>query len=155
MSELTEKISGRENIYGGVFFVLQTREEPQWTGTSICCLDTSKPNSPISCYSRDVWFPGIHSTSQNPSEVFVTTFPKAPFPYQSWQIVTESSTRAKPPATHPFSHVPPKPAVPRLPSLPSGFPQGYRKMSAEASWRLSVYYICVVTLTARKLGSQV
>lgn len=47
MSEFTEKISGHETIY--IYFELQTWEQLQWTGTSICgSLDTSKPNSDVS-----------------------------------------------------------------------------------------------------------
>lgn len=39
--------------------------------------------------------------------------------------------------------------------MPSGFVQGCSEKSAEVSQRLSAYYICVVTLMSRKLGSQV
>lgn len=153
MSELTEKISGRETIY--IYFELQAWEQPQWTRTSICFLAAPKPNSAIRSYSRDVWFLGTRSTSQSPSEVFVTTLAKALFPCQSWDSVTASSTRAKPPAAHPSSHGQPKPAVPGLWSLPRGFAQGCSEKSSEASWRLSVYYIPEVTLMAKKLGSKI
>lgn len=55
----------------------------------------------------------------------------------------------------PLTTCSPKSAALRLQSSPSGFAQGYRKKPAEGSWGLSAPYICVVTLMARKLASQV